>query len=345
MRLLPLLAVSFGALLALRLAAAPAIHCDQPAQAFGEQPAEKPVIREFRLENRGDADLVIGELKPGCAACTRATVEPKVIPPGGRATLTFHLNLTGFRGLIRKNVYVFSNDPATPRLEVSLTGTVVSEIMLTPESLSFAAIPHGGSVTGRVEVVCTSTNRMVLTRAVPSDPFLSATVTALEEGTRYLVEVVARGEVPASAGKPKPGALAHRLEGHLVLHLDHPTLTAMPLVVRGYLREKVFVTPPMVAVVPDMGPDVARVLMLSHEAKPDFAVTAVTWPEGGVDFEWQPLDPTRGRLTLRKFSTSPTLNGGEVILRTNMPGKEELRLPLRILGVQPATPTVAPAAP
>ena len=338
--------------LAASLSAAPVIHCEKTAVAFGERLIDQPVIETFVLENRGDEDLVISELKPGCPSCTKSAVDRSTIPPGEKANLRFHLELGGFRGLIRKNVYVFSNDPKTPRLELSLTGTAMSEIMVSPDVLSFAAIPEGGFVTGRVEVVCTSTNRLVVTRAVADQSFLKATITPLEVGHRYAVEVVVRGDAPAPKPgpvKPGSGALAARLEGNIILYFDHPTQEALPLPVRGFLRQRLYFSPPVIPLAPNMGPGATRALLVSHEERPDFKITAVEWPVGKADFDWAPMGPGRGRLTFRNFSSDPALNGREVIIRSTLPGREEMRVPLRILGASapsaPSFPTPVPPTP
>jgi hypothetical protein len=242
-----------------------------------------------------------------------------------------HLTLGAFRGPIRKSVVLKSNDPLRPAYEVSLRGTVVTEIMLTPDTLSFAQIPVGGVVSGRVEVACTSTNRMLITKLAPDSPHVTATFSPIEEGRRYELQVSMKGVQP-KADPAKSGAFNAIQEGHVVIFVDHPTQEAVVLTVKGFIRDKLYIVPNLVPLVPNALPGTTRQLMMQFEDQPDFKVTAVEWPEGSVEFDWALLGQGRGRLTLRNFTASPTLNGREVIIRTNMPGKEEVRVPIRILG-------------
>jgi Protein of unknown function (DUF1573) len=331
--------------LALRAAsAAPAVSCAEPVLDFGERNIELPVDHVFVLENKGDADLVISEVRPGCPSCTVAKADPPVVPPGGTSKVAVRLQLGGFRGAITKQLYVFSNDPVTPRLQLTLRGIAATEIVLTPETLSFPSIPVGGSVTGTVQIACATTNRMVVTHLVPGDSFVSASVKPVEEGRKYEISVVVRGNPPPGQAS-KPGGMAQVLESHVVIHLDHPTQKALPLTLRGFLREKVQVAPNLVPLALNSNPATVRHLTVSFEPRPDFRITAVEWPEGTVEFAWTPMGEGRGRLSLSKFTVKPEFHGKTVLIRTNMPGKEELRVPIHVFQNPTPPPKPAPPAP
>jgi hypothetical protein len=86
------------------------------------------VTREVRLQNMGQADLVIEGVSTSCG-CTQATVEPMIIPPGGRGTISIRFD-SGAHGpeltgpLIRQ-IFIASNDPQQPELVVELEANIL----------------------------------------------------------------------------------------------------------------------------------------------------------------------------------------------------------------------------
>ena len=85
------------------------------------------VSRDLALRNDGDADLVIDSIITSCT-CTQATVDPMTIPVGQSGILHIEFD-SGFHGpdltgpLVRQ-VFISSNDPQQPELEVELSVNV-----------------------------------------------------------------------------------------------------------------------------------------------------------------------------------------------------------------------------
>ncbi len=87
------------------------------------------VTRQISVSNEGNADLVIDAVTTSCG-CTKATLEPMTIPPGGRGVLTIEFDsgahgeeLTG--SLIRQ-IFIASNDPEQPEVQVELAAKVMA---------------------------------------------------------------------------------------------------------------------------------------------------------------------------------------------------------------------------
>jgi len=67
------------------------------------------------------------------SSSTTIPVKPSqdVIPPGGEASIRARLNLRGRHGFQRKTITVKSNDPNTPNLILTLTGTAIQPLRAT----------------------------------------------------------------------------------------------------------------------------------------------------------------------------------------------------------------------
>jgi hypothetical protein len=89
------------------------------------------VSRDLAVRNDGDADLVIDGIITSCT-CTQATVDPMTIPAGQSGILHIEFD-SGFHGpdltgpLIRQ-VFISSNDPQQPELQVELNVNVESNV-------------------------------------------------------------------------------------------------------------------------------------------------------------------------------------------------------------------------
>lgn len=92
------------------------------------------VSRDLILRNDGDADLVIDSIITSCT-CTQASVNPMTIPAGQSGLLHIEFD-SGFHGpdltgpLIRQ-VFISSNDPLQPELEVELSVNVETNASLS----------------------------------------------------------------------------------------------------------------------------------------------------------------------------------------------------------------------
>jgi hypothetical protein len=87
------------------------------------------VTRQISVSNGGNANLVIDAVTTSCG-CTKASLEPMTIPPGGNGLLTIEFDsgahgeeLTG--SLIRQ-IFIASNDPQQPEVQVELAAEILA---------------------------------------------------------------------------------------------------------------------------------------------------------------------------------------------------------------------------
>ncbi len=85
----------------------------------------------FVVRNRGNADLVIEDVKPGCG-CTVAKFD-KIIAPGGEGKIELVLDGQRVHGEFAKTATVRTNDPDHPELTLTIAGTKIPFLNMQPE--------------------------------------------------------------------------------------------------------------------------------------------------------------------------------------------------------------------
>jgi len=112
-----------AAALGFPLLGAPHIAVDANIYDFGQIIAGLSVVHAFTLTNTGDQPLGIVGVSAGCG-CTTTALAKSTLGPGESIPLQMTVNTAWFSGTIFKTVTVASTDPATPALDLIMTGIV-----------------------------------------------------------------------------------------------------------------------------------------------------------------------------------------------------------------------------
>jgi uncharacterized protein DUF1573 len=115
------------------------IVCPEPTFDFGERNNTEFVEHDYPIRNEGTLSLEILNVRASCG-CTAVKPSQDVIPPGGEASIRARLDLRGRHGFQRKSITVKSNDPKTPSLVMTLTGTAIQPLRAQPSSLFFGRV-------------------------------------------------------------------------------------------------------------------------------------------------------------------------------------------------------------
>lgn len=93
---------------------------------WGAIPPNPPVQQTFPIQNRGDEPLVVTKVVTSCG-CTVADLSSSYIPAGQRADLvvTFDPDYHETTGPVTRVVWLETNDPDTPLVELRLDANVV----------------------------------------------------------------------------------------------------------------------------------------------------------------------------------------------------------------------------
>jgi len=149
--LILLILMAASALLAPAASAAPGIHFDQPTFDFGTIFQEDRVDHEFVVRNIGDAPLKIDKVTSSCG-CTAVLPPKKEIAPGATAPIRVTFRSGRMKGPISKSIYVESNDPAQPKVTLTITGVVKQEVEISPGSVLFGNVGLGRTVERTVTI-------------------------------------------------------------------------------------------------------------------------------------------------------------------------------------------------
>lgn len=115
---------------------------------FGSVSQGTKVEHEFKIQNRGDAELVIQRIVPSCG-CTASSSNSDRVPPGGEAGIKVAFDTSGFSGEKLKTVRVYTNDMEENSLVLTMRGSIEPEILVEPRRVYFGDVTRGA--TGKVE--------------------------------------------------------------------------------------------------------------------------------------------------------------------------------------------------
>jgi hypothetical protein len=105
----------------------PNVDLPLPRWDWGTIPAIPAVAQTFPLQNTGNEPLLITSVVTSCG-CTTASLSSSVIPPGQRADLTvvFDPNFHETVGPVTRLIWLQTNDPDLPLIEIRLDANVTS---------------------------------------------------------------------------------------------------------------------------------------------------------------------------------------------------------------------------
>jgi hypothetical protein len=120
----------------------PSVSLSPAVAAMGDVRQGTHIPLEFKVTNRGSSTLAY-RLVPDCGCFS--PVAPGGIEPGATATLRTQVNTTEFVGTYHKEVVLFTNDPATPTIEIPVSFTSLPAFRLYRPAGDTVIVPNGGT--------------------------------------------------------------------------------------------------------------------------------------------------------------------------------------------------------
>lgn len=109
---------------------------------FGFIPRGAKVTHHYLLKNVGTDTLKITNVRKSCG-CTYAPLGKDVLPPGDTTLLEVTFNSGSYQGAIQKSVYVESNDPIQPFMDIVFNAMVsvpANALSFDPFFISFDTV-------------------------------------------------------------------------------------------------------------------------------------------------------------------------------------------------------------
>jgi len=169
--------------------AVPEIQAEKTVHDFGMTWSGPRLKCDFTVKNVGEAVLVIRGVTPSDRA-VMAGLHPKSIKPGASGKFPFFLNTNQVHGEFAISSTVLSNDPKTPKLELTIKGVVKHRIEIAPPEADFGPVYGNGPKTQVIKI----TNHLDTPLVLALDPFASTRkfrfkLTETEPGQAFELEV------------------------------------------------------------------------------------------------------------------------------------------------------------
>jgi hypothetical protein len=177
----------------------PDIKFEQKVYDFGTIQKGEQVTHVFNFENAGQAVLKIEQVKTSCG-CTVPKNYTKETPPGGKGQIEATFNSSNFLGAIHKTIYVKSNDPDEPTVNLGIKGTIITDLMVTPQQpLRFDVVEQGQSATKSLMIKQTGTDELKIINVESDNPFITTKIIPEPAGNRnnYKLDVTISPNAPA----------------------------------------------------------------------------------------------------------------------------------------------------
>ncbi len=296
---------------------APRVEVNNPVYNFGTALEGNFVEHVFELKNTGKSDLTISGVHTSCG-CTAAAPSKKRLAPGDSADLKVAFDTRFQKGTKVRTINVFTNDPQTPNLTLTLQGEVKVEVVATPSEVSFGKVRYGSEATQQVVVgELAKSKDFKVSAAKNASPNIRVTQASRKDG--------------------KPGAdLEVRLLKTMPIGPFDDTIEVVtsrrPIQVHifGQVTGDLALDPAQISfgIVP-RGQGSLRMLKLTNQGATPVQVTGVTSSNQSVAAKVEPIAPGKEykiTVELRKGTPNGQLRG-EIAIKTNDPRQATLTVP------------------
>ncbi|MGB2782955.1 MAG: DUF1573 domain-containing protein [Atribacterota bacterium] len=101
----------------------PTISFSEEEWDFGKIKEDERPVHVFTVKNTGREELIISRVRSSCG-CAATMLSSDNIQPGKSAELKVTFNPTGYNGIVKKDIYIESNDPQLPKAKITVTTEV-----------------------------------------------------------------------------------------------------------------------------------------------------------------------------------------------------------------------------
>lgn len=311
--------------------------CDQPVYDFGKHDSFSKVEHTFRLRNAADSPVIIERVLTTCG-CTAAKLDQKTLAPGESVPLDAEASLRGRKGPFEKHVYVVAKGDTQNKLRLTIKGEVVERVRVVPPTvnLTHAAMDTPTESTVTIESLEEAAKFKVANISTDSE-YLEVNVVASEDEMKHELRVRTKPPLPMGS---------HPATLHVVT--DNREFPRFDIPVGLRVLDKVEIVPREVVVYDrGTGPQqtALRFLNVMPGSVTEFTVTGVETPVESIQPEIISREGSRYLVKLMKVPVDRALEGKEVIILTDIPGRERIPVPLRIKEYpRPETDTGSSAA-
>ncbi|MEI6562885.1 MAG: DUF1573 domain-containing protein [bacterium] len=298
-----------------------ALWCENPVFDFGTRINTEDLKHAFILDNRGQAPLVVSQVRSGCG-CTQATMDRSTIPPGESATLSTRLTLRGVVGAKRTSIYLHTSDPLNSIYQLQLTGTALAELDLVPTALHFV-----------VPMDPTNLTVSLVIRNNTVTPLHPLTLETNAPFCRIQLETNVPGRQYTLSASLLSTALTTAFSGMVVIRTDHPTYPRIEIPVSASLIRNLspYPTELVLREIPAGRPQENRYIILQSSSNQAFKVLGVEAIPPTLPVSLHSQKPCWARIKVGPMRPTDSMNGTVIRICTDFPRQPTVDIPVKVV--------------
>jgi hypothetical protein len=173
----------------------PRLVVDQPVFDFGAVEQGERVEHVFKVRNGGTAPLRVRHVKSTCA-CTVGAVVGRELATDDETWVSVQLDTRELAGPTTKTITLYTNDPVHPAAGLSLTGTVLADVVVEPRMIYLGKPVVGDAALRTAQIRPGRPEGTARVTGVRAPQFLEARVVDGDEVGRQRLEVSLTPDAP-----------------------------------------------------------------------------------------------------------------------------------------------------
>ena len=197
----------------------------EPNFNFGTIVQGEKLSHTFAIKNNGDSPISILRVTPSCG-CTVANASSSVIQPGKSGEIKIVFDSANSSGKTAKSINVETNDHKNPSSTLTIIGTIIEEIQITPRQVSLGQVKAGSSVRSNVTLTNRGERPLKLISAKAQIPQITAEIKKqqLKKGEASAIEITVATKATDKV-----------ISGYLIVTTDSPRKSEIIIPIYGSL--------------------------------------------------------------------------------------------------------------
>jgi len=158
----------------------PNIQFEERVYDFGIAGQQEKITHNYKFKNVGKGELVIKSVRAPCG-CIATLVTSKRVPPGVTGVIKVTFETRKYKGKLTKSIFVYSNDPDEPKIELKISGVVKTDFALKPEFLHFGDVEKGETVTKTLKLIQVGQEQLTLNRVEAAREYFSTSISSFKD--------------------------------------------------------------------------------------------------------------------------------------------------------------------
>ncbi len=179
-------------------AAGPQDFFDELSFDFGAVPRGPELSHPFRVVNKTDQTVQIGQVRVSCGMCSAARALQTTLAPGQETVILAQMHTSRFANLKQITIYVTFTQPKFEEVRLSIQANSRDDVSFNPDSLDFGKVKRGAAPTQTMTISFYGTSARVVEAKSESNYVQVETKEAKGAGSdnSYQLEAKIRPDTP-----------------------------------------------------------------------------------------------------------------------------------------------------